>query len=93
MTATVCPTPGCPNLEPCPAHPYTTWRDDRNGWAWQRLRRRILDRDHHRCRCGARATRVHHVIARNEGGTNDPGNLRSLCDACHDRAHPKRYPF
>lgn len=31
------------------------------------------------------ATEVHHVRSRAEGGGDDPGNLRSLCHACHGR--------
>ncbi len=34
--------------------------------------------------CGrALAVEVHHVISRAAGGGDEPGNLRSLCSACH----------
>ncbi len=31
------------------------------------------------------ATDVHHVIPRSAGGTDEPGNLMSLCGPCHHR--------
>lgn len=50
-------------------------------------------RDRHRCRGpGCRRTRfleVHHVVPREHGGGNDPGNLVTLCAACH-RLWPER---
>jgi len=35
--------------------------------------------------CGARATDVHHVVAKRNGGMDTHDNLRSLCHACHSR--------
>jgi 5-methylcytosine-specific restriction protein A len=34
-----------------------------------------------------RMEHVHHIIPLSEGGTNDPGNLMSLCKSCHSRIH------
>jgi len=63
-----------------------------------KLRKRILKRDHYTCqRCwfetaaGASAMRaksytylhVHHILARSMGGTDDPKNLITLCHFCH----------
>jgi hypothetical protein len=49
---------------------------------WQRVRRAQLQRQP-RCRCGARATEVHHRLPLYQGGTHDPANLESLCVDCH----------
>jgi 5-methylcytosine-specific restriction enzyme A len=55
---------------------------------WRKLRAQVLARDRHRCRdCGLPATEVHHVVSVSLGGTNDPSNLRALCDACHAVKH------
>jgi hypothetical protein len=49
----------------------------------------ILDRDGHKCvRCGnTTALRLHHIVMVVDGGTNDPGNLTTLCARCHDEWH------
>ena len=56
-----------------------------------RVRRMVLARDRHHCRRkGCHHTRfldIHHLVARARGGTNDPGNLVTLCSACHRLAH------
>ena len=36
-------------------------------------------------RCRHRASDVHHVLKRSQGGLGNPGNLIALCRACHDR--------
>ena len=57
--------------------------------AWERIRRRVFERDEHRCkRCG-RAGRLeaHHVVSLAAGGTNDISNLRTLCRGCHIAIH------
>lgn len=59
------------------------------GHAWARLRESILRRDNGLCqeclRNGrvALATHVDHIIPKSRGGSDDPGNLQSLCVACH----------
>ena len=61
------------------------------GREWGRIRRQALDRDGWRCQapdCGrAGALEVHHVLELAEGGTNDIGNLRTMCRTCHIDAH------
>lgn len=70
---------------------------------WKAARRARLERDHGMCvEClaafeagGVRprmATLVHHVIPRKERPdlALDIDNLRSLCDVCHNRAHPEK---
>ena len=91
--ASVCSTPGCPNLTPCATHPpKQRWdnstRNQRrtgSGWDEQRRHQRILRRDRHRCYlCGATGcTAVDHKIPKFEGGTDDDANLGAICDPCH----------
>jgi hypothetical protein len=53
----------------------------------------VLARDGWRCRapgCGrTRFLEVHHVVPRSRGGGNDPGNLVTLCSACHRLLHER----
>jgi hypothetical protein len=55
------------------------------------LRRTALVRAHHRCEApGCEHTRfleVHHILPREQGGTNDLANLRVLCSSCHRLLH------
>jgi 5-methylcytosine-specific restriction endonuclease McrA len=75
-----CPEPGCPNTRPCPDHPGTSPWARRMPPGWAATRRRILDRDGHRCvQCGAKAAEVHHAI----DGREDDASLVSLCHRCH----------
>jgi 5-methylcytosine-specific restriction enzyme A len=61
------------------------------GAAWRKLRQAILLRDGYICRCpecartGAvrLATEVDHIVAKADGGTDDPSNLRSVNGECH----------
>ena len=57
------------------------------------MRRKVLARDRHRCRTpGCSHTKfleVHHVKSRAAGGSNKPGNLITLCSACHRLWHEK----
>jgi 5-methylcytosine-specific restriction endonuclease McrA len=48
-------------------------------------RRKVFDRRLRRGRGGYRweSLEVHHIIARSQGGSDHPGNLKSLCPACH----------
>ena len=55
------------------------------------LRRRVLHRDHHRCRVpgchNAAYLDVHHLRPRAEGGPNTAANLIPLCGAHHRAVH------
>jgi 5-methylcytosine-specific restriction protein A len=59
------------------------------GWAWQKLRLRILERDGFRCQtCKSHgiltpANQVDHILNKASGGSDDPINLQSLCKTCH----------
>lgn len=56
-----------------------------------RVRAQVLARDRHRCAtagCGAsRFLEVHHVVPRARGGSNEAGNLVTLCSRCHAFVH------
>ncbi len=52
--------------------------------AWRTLREQVLARDRWTCRaCGAPAAHVDHITPVINGGTDHPGNLQSLCQACN----------
>jgi 5-methylcytosine-specific restriction enzyme A len=87
-----CSKPGCPHRVPCPLHGKRPWEHDRPssagrgyGAEWRKLRLRILERDRHTCtNCGKPASTVDHRKPRHLGGTDDPSNLTSLCERCHE---------
>jgi 5-methylcytosine-specific restriction protein A len=99
-----CTHPGCNTLTQaktgrCDAHPKPAgWLPDSYrgsaaergyGFAWTKLRTRILQRDQYRCQACKRAGTltpaqdVDHIIRKEDGGTDDPRNLQSLCRPCH----------
>ena len=52
------------------------------------LRHIIFERDSYTCvLCPQRASDVHHVIARSQGGGNNPHNLVAVCRICHVVLH------
>jgi Holliday junction DNA helicase RuvB len=55
------------------------------------LRRRVLARDHHRCRCcgSHNPLHVHHIVLRSEGGRTKAHNLITLCLRCHALVHAR----
>lgn len=62
------------------------------GKDWDKLRKRILERDNYLCQCpdclgGAKrvkvATEVDHIKPKAQGGTDDPANLRAVNHDCH----------
>lgn len=71
---------------------------DYTGRRWERKRQAILRRDGYMCRECRRygraraATIVHHVKPADEYPELawDDDNLVSLCQACHNRAHPEK---
>ncbi len=58
-----------------------------------RVRREVLARDQHRCQapgCGrTRFLEVHHIVSRQQGGSNQAENLMTLCDSCHRLWHER----
>ena len=81
-----CPTPHCPNPNPCPQHPPTPHRTNPQLYRtarWQRLRRAILHYTPN-CPCGNPATDIDHITPlENEGPPYDRANLQALCHSCH----------
>ena len=71
-------------------------RKDLAGNRWERIRRRILERDRWRCTDCGRAGRleIHHEISplENPALAHDPGNLRTLCVDCHLNLHGRKAP-
>ena len=59
------------------------------GYAWERTRKRILERDSYLCQPCLRAartsvaTQVDHVVQRAGGGNEEDSNLQSICLDCH----------
>ncbi|MGE5595524.1 MAG: HNH endonuclease [Hyphomicrobiales bacterium] len=76
----------CSRLHRLPRDRRNTAARGGSGWAWQRTRRAVLERDGHRCiACGATGVRfeVDHVLPLANGGSNELRNLRTLCLPCH----------
>jgi 5-methylcytosine-specific restriction endonuclease McrA len=67
-------------------------RSDREHY--DRLRKRILERDGWRCqRCGAASQlEVHHLQLRSRGGEDFEENLITLCNHCHSAVHAGGFP-
>lgn len=71
------------------ARKTTNWKGSR----WLKLRAKILKRDKYRCQMckdfwgeGDFVLTPYHIKSRKKGGTNDPKNLITLCNKCHDIA-------
>src|ERR1051325_10000569 len=81
---------------PCPActQPVTIPdTPEAKQFRWQQVRAILPNRDDHRCvACGVACSRgeadVHHLMPRNLGGSDEIGNLVTLCDGCHATHHP-----
>ena len=65
--------------------------------AWRRVRAQVLARDGYRCQlrlpgvCAAKATHVHHLLAREVAG-DDPAHLVAACAPCNLRTgDPSRH--
>ena len=89
----VCLSPGCHALTDgtyCKVHLQQRERERGSrhergyGSAWVRLSREILERDQYVCwYCGGVATETDHVVAKANGGTDDPENLVAACKPCN----------
>lgn len=75
--------------------PWQREGSGRGGSRWRKIRAQILHRDGYLCQPCRRehavteATVVDHIVPLAEGGTDDPGNLQSIC-ADHDREKTKQ---
>lgn len=64
---------------------FTSYQDYLDSELWQTIRRQVLDRDLHRCRCRKAATQVHHSdysVATLRGERLH--RLVSVCRRCHE---------
>ena len=63
---------------------------------WPRIVRAVRRRDRDRpcpfCSLPVVLGHVHHVIAIEDGGTDDLDNLRLVCGPCHRKHHAKQVP-
>lgn len=73
-------------------------KDRGYGYIWQkRIRPSILKRDKYLCQmCLSKgkyipAKIVDHIIPKKHGGTDDPSNLQSLCETCHNTKTAMEY--
>ena len=79
---------GLPMSEPALATNSAAHRRTR-GTNWQAIRERILSRDAGLCQPCKRldlltpATEVDHITPLEQGGTDAPANLQSICAECH----------
>ena len=61
------------------------------GADWRKIRRRILERDHHLCQEHLKqgvitpGNHVDHIVPKAQGGDNSDANLQTLCATCHYR--------
>ena len=94
--AAPCPVPGCPNLN-CQTHkrggavPDSRESAAKRGYdrTWRKLRLMFLRANPLCAECGKAAEDVHHIIALEDGGTNEWGNLEARCHSCHSRLTAK----
>lgn len=58
---------------------------------WQQLREYVFDRDEYKCvRCGERKEHLvaHHIMPKEDGGTDGARNLETRCNDCHLDTRP-----
>lgn len=55
------------------------------GESFGKIRRKVFDKDLRRGSGGYRleSLEVHHIVPRSRGGSDHPGNLKTLCPRCH----------
>lgn len=98
-----CPSPGCPRVvrggkRYCDEHQAEEYRrqDERRGTAtqrgygagWRDKRDYFIAQNPVCERCGrSAATVAHHVVRKRDGGSDDPINLKALCQLCHAQVH------
>ncbi|WP_252177827.1 RNA-guided endonuclease IscB [Endozoicomonas sp. 4G] len=56
----------------------------------------VLDRDGYKCHSKQKVKHseklhVHHIVFRSNGGTDEPGNLITLCERCHKDLHDGKF--
>lgn len=99
-----CTFPGCSKLvrgrgSRCPEHSYEAARPNAHrraysGRRWRLIRDIVIERDGGTCQeCGGFGRQVAHIRDRRLGGSDDPANLRLLCDSCHSRETARQTKF
>ena len=68
---------------------------ERYGGNWKKIRDRYISQNPlcEKCRAKGKFTAgslVHHIKPLSEGGTNEEGNLMTLCVSCHEKIHRRR---
>lgn len=60
-----------------------------------KIRQAVLQRDNYVCQfCGKKgdsSLHIHHILKKNNGGTNHLDNLITTCPSCHKQADTKNY--
>ena len=91
-----CSFPGCPGRAThgsrCELHqrpPRTDTRPNASvrgyGTDWRRTRDEHLKLNPYCVQCGKVGSHVDHIVSRAQGGSDNPGNLQTLCPNCHSR--------
>lgn len=90
MAKTKCTTTTTCGAKPLPRWNHTATTTQRGyGWKWQKLRLKVLERDHYICQAHLKrgvyvpGNDVDHIVSKAKGGGDDMENLRILCSACH----------
>ena len=80
----------------CDKHQREPWATDKSrhergyGNAWDKLRKKVLERDHYLCKvCDnsgilTKGNQVDHILNKKRGGSDDMGNLQTICEPCHN---------
>ena len=68
------------------------WAEGKSPPYWESLRLYVFLRDKRKCwRChglfAESGLECHHIVPKEQGGSDNPKNLRTLCGVCHDVAH------
>ena len=80
-----------PRLKPSQNHqPKSRWGSGRGGRPWRRIRDQILLRDLYTCQHCRQVFKpkdlvCDHIVNTAQGGTDEPTNLQTLCNPCHDK--------
>ena len=58
--------------------------------SWNKIKRDVLNRDNWTCQVckKSHSSQVHHIIPRSSGGSDNVGNLITLCNRCHVLVSP-----
>jgi 5-methylcytosine-specific restriction endonuclease McrA len=54
---------------------------------WNKIRQYVQERDKWCVLCGEKGEEIHHVVYKNDGGSDTPDNLVLLCKDCHKAIH------